>query len=814
MHFADASSWETLRYLARHLDDARLLVIATSRPAELAAHDVAAQVLFDLEQDELLSRVEVAPLGRAGMAELAEAVTGRPAASPLVDWISERSQGNPLFAISLLRALVEDDGDLADPHLERLPEGLTERVTSELRRFDVPQQAILELLAVVGRPASFGDIAAASGGSLDEVGSILSELVIAGILVEDERGTELSYELHHPLVRDVIYQATGGARRRVLHRQAGRSRLAAGHLAEAALHFARSAERGDSEAVEVLLDAMRQAERREAYREALELQAELVELLPSDDERWLEVLDAMYARAEWLVDHRAETNASVAVKALRAIDGLLQDSSDHARRAVVKFRLANFLAWGTGELDQAHDACRQARDLFLRAHEQRQAMLADRELAWISGLQGDLAGMGAKAQAVVDAADAAEDRFVEMQGLAAVSYSANFRGAFSEADAALRRAEAIAREDDKEYRLTIVLGGLALGLALQGRAAETTRLFEEAKAANPAYRDSVLVELEALVRFHAGDFSGSLAVASEAVAWLPATIARRRAPGPFYGALSALECGDESEARRLLERARAMLADADWSFYLTGVRWGEAMLTWHTRGAGDCVPLLRSAAKRMLQIEGRPMAAFGLFDLAEVACDAGDAATSTAAAYELDAVARFIRLPLYEGLAAAGWAWARIAADDAQRAVEPARRAVELLSDTDCTGHLARALHLLGRSLPPDERPEAVAALEQAAAICERGGGRWRRDRSLEALRRLGSAGRRAAAAALGPDSLTRREAEVARLAATGISAKEIAQALFVGERTVESHLASVYAKLGVDSKLQLVRRATELGLS
>jgi DNA-binding CsgD family transcriptional regulator len=104
--------------------------------------------------------------------------------------------------------------------------------------------------------------------------------------------------------------------------------------------------------------------------------------------------------------------------------------------------------------------------------------------------------------------------------------------------------------------------------------------------------------------------------------------------------------------------------------------------------------------------------------------------------------------------------------------------------------------------------------LDRSAAIFARGGGIWRRDRSLEALRRLGSAGRRAAAAALGPESLTRREAEVARLAATGISAKEIAQSLFVGERTVESHLASVYAKLGVDSKLQLVRRAAELGLS
>ena len=136
------------------------------------------------------------------------------------------------------------------------------------------------------------------------------------------------------------------------------------------------------------------------------------------------------------------------------------------------------------------------------------------------------------------------------------------------------------------------------------------------------------------------------------------------------------------------------------------------------------------------------------------------------------------------------------------------------MSGTGWRGHIARSHYLLGRSLATGARVEAVAAFERAAALHEECGSKWRRDRSLEALRRLGAAGRRAVAAALGPDSLTRREQEVARLAATGMSAKEIAEMLFVGKRTVESHLASVYAKLGVDSKLQLVRRAGELGPS
>jgi predicted ATPase len=209
--------------------------------------------------DALLSRLEVAALARAGCRELAQAVIGGPAPAALVDWLAERSQGNPLFAIGLLRALMEERGDLEAPHLRRLPEGLTDRVTSELRRFDAAPRSMLERLAVVGRPASLGDLTTLTSSSLEEVGPTLSELVEAGIVVEEERGSELSYELYHPLVRDVIYEATSGARRRVLHRQAGRSLLRAGHLAEAALHFARSAERGDSEAVEVLLDAMRQA---------------------------------------------------------------------------------------------------------------------------------------------------------------------------------------------------------------------------------------------------------------------------------------------------------------------------------------------------------------------------------------------------------------------------------------------------------------------------------------------------------------------------------------------------------------------------
>jgi DNA-binding CsgD family transcriptional regulator len=64
---------------------------------------------------------------------------------------------------------------------------------------------------------------------------------------------------------------------------------------------------------------------------------------------------------------------------------------------------------------------------------------------------------------------------------------------------------------------------------------------------------------------------------------------------------------------------------------------------------------------------------------------------------------------------------------------------------------------------------------------------------------------------ARGPFQLTSRELEVARLAARAYTAAEIGQALHIGERTVESHIASTYGKLGIRSRPELIRMASRL---
>jgi DNA-binding NarL/FixJ family response regulator len=55
-----------------------------------------------------------------------------------------------------------------------------------------------------------------------------------------------------------------------------------------------------------------------------------------------------------------------------------------------------------------------------------------------------------------------------------------------------------------------------------------------------------------------------------------------------------------------------------------------------------------------------------------------------------------------------------------------------------------------------------------------------------------------------GRDSLTPSELRVAELAAAGRTNRQIAQALFVTQRTVENHLTSTYAKLGITARPEL----------
>ena len=62
-------------------------------------------------------------------------------------------------------------------------------------------------------------------------------------------------------------------------------------------------------------------------------------------------------------------------------------------------------------------------------------------------------------------------------------------------------------------------------------------------------------------------------------------------------------------------------------------------------------------------------------------------------------------------------------------------------------------------------------------------------------------------------EPLTERERQVLSMACQGASARAIGAQLYITERTVESHVARIYRKLGIRSRFELMRRAAEFGL-
>jgi DNA-binding CsgD family transcriptional regulator len=749
--------------------------------------------------------LELGALDRETVSDLAGALLNDLPPAALVDWLAERSRGNPLFALGLLQALLDEGADLSAPALHSLPEELAERVAATARGLDEPELATLEALATVERRVAFRDLVTFTGPPIDRLPAILERLVRSRLVVEVERGPELGYEIAHPLIAEAVYERIGGARRRGLHRLIGRALLAEDRLGEAAPHYARSAEVGDQEAIEALRDAVRQAESRGAYREALTILDALVELVPADDERWLDILNALSWNAEWVVDHRADAHALLGLRAMRAIDSLLGRSADPAARATVKFRLANFLGWGTGDLDEAERACAEAKELFEQAGDRSSALLAANELAWIRGLRGDYPGMQARAGEIAEAAETSHECFAAIQGLQAIGFAAWVQGQFTEAEHAWSKSVALARHEGRLYRLTVGLGHLALLHATEGHIEEAGPL-KDAKAMSLYWGESLFPEWEAILNYFAGDFPAALASAQAAVARAVGELSKRRALGVVFAALSAAEAGELSLSHSYLDRARRAFGERDWQFFSHTCGHAEAMLAWQDERPSDAIAGLREAAARIVATGAEPFAALAFVDLAEVAADSGNGEAGTEAADQLEALARRIDHRLYQALAEMG----RACLGDA----DAAQRAVDLLSNTDCRAFHARALELLGRSLLDSDRTEAIETLKRASAAFEACGAVWRADRLRETLRGLGGRGRRASTAGLGLSALSAREREVARLAAEGLSAREIAERLFIGERTVETHLANVYAKLGVRSKVELARRASELALN
>jgi ATP/maltotriose-dependent transcriptional regulator MalT len=133
--------------------------------------------------------------------------------------------------------------------------------------------------------------------------------------------------------------------------------------------------------------------------------------------------------------------------------------------------------------------------------------------------------------------------------------------------------------------------------------------------------------------------------------------------------------------------------------------------------------------------------------------------------------------------------------------VDLLREAVDALERSQMRVEHARALVDLGAALRRGgSRAEAREPLRDGLAIAERAGAEPLAERARRELAASGVTVRRSGHR----DRLTPSEQRIAEMAASGSSNPQIAQALFVTVKTVESHLAGAYRKLGISSRLEL----------
>jgi DNA-binding CsgD family transcriptional regulator/tetratricopeptide (TPR) repeat protein len=128
------------------------------------------------------------------------------------------------------------------------------------------------------------------------------------------------------------------------------------------------------------------------------------------------------------------------------------------------------------------------------------------------------------------------------------------------------------------------------------------------------------------------------------------------------------------------------------------------------------------------------------------------------------------------------------------------RQAADLLNDSPARLELAHTVAELGAALAQAGRTaQARSPLERAMDLAHECGANALAERARNELRALGYRPRRFATT--GAESLTASERRVAEMAATGMTNREIAQALFVSTSTVETHLRHTYQKLDIDGR-------------
>jgi class 3 adenylate cyclase len=271
VHWSDPTTLESLELLIDRVPSLRVLVIVTFRPEFIPSWVGRPQVT-------LLSLSRLSPRQRA---ELIMHVTGgKLLPQEIVDQITNRTDGVPLFVEELTKAVVEsgllmDGGDryvAAGPITQMaIPTSLQASLLARLDRL-APTRDVAQIAAAIGRQFSHELISAVAAMPQQQLDDALAQLVHAELILRRGAPPDAEYTFKHALVQDAAYSTLLRSRRQQLHsiianvletRFAETSKRQPGILAH---HFT---EAGIIErAIDCWTEAGRQARRRSAMAEA------------------------------------------------------------------------------------------------------------------------------------------------------------------------------------------------------------------------------------------------------------------------------------------------------------------------------------------------------------------------------------------------------------------------------------------------------------------------------------------------------------------------------------------------------------------
>ncbi len=797
LQWAGDASIEMLTHLLHRRPKGGLLFALAFRKSQTPPTLLAA-----LDRDAEL--VELAALSAADADDLLGQELGVEARAGLL----RESGGNPFYLQELLRA-VRDDGSYAPaPGAlgDDVPAAVTAALESELGRLDTECRRLLEGAAVVGDP--FDPELAGIAADSDEASAlrVLDDLIESDLV----RPTELprQFRFRHPIVRSAVYEAAKpgwllGAHARVatLLGERGAPASARAH------HVECSAPVGDEEAVAVLTEAGHAAaprapaaaahwfeaglrllaydgdpERRLALlvpratalgasgriRESRDALREALALTPREAAPQRANLAAACSGMEFLLNRADEAQTLL----LHTLSELPERRSREA--ATLKLALAS-VCIGTLEFDEVPDLAGEVLEQA-SADDDPGLEASARTLLAVWEMR---VGSVAKARSQLDGALALFDRLDDdeltpwLSGFIWLAWGQCMVEGMDAARRSNERALAVARASGQGHLLGHTLVSEGYALLWRGRVPEAIQLLDDAIAATELTGSDEFLIWSLMHRCWAawlvGDGGMAITIGERAVALCGGRRDERAAVAHFMLAEAQLEAGDAAGCRaRILDAGGGMELPLNGRLFRP--RW-HGMLTRAELALGEVDRADDFAARAENAVDG-----LGLVGRS---------------GWALEARARVL-----------------LARGEPAEAAEKALAATQRLAEAGNPIESARARVVHGTAVAAagDSR-RAVDELERARNELEACGALHPRDEAARELRRLGRRVARTGAAGSEPagiGSLSARELEVAGLVHQGRTNKEIAAALFLSERTVETHLTHSFRKLGVKGRMAL----------